>query len=88
MEKYYLKPQLDTRKSFNNLAVIEKEKDTIKLYSYNSLVLTIKGKEWKLNKSIKKDLLLSNTTIRHIKECLFQFLGIEDITKKELERTL
>lgn len=87
MEKtYYLKP-CNGQKSFNNKAVVIEENNKKELYSYNTLVCTIEGDNFKLNKAIKKDLLLSATTLKHIKAFLLNELGITP-TKSELERGL
>lgn len=83
--KEYLQPLFDTRKSFYNKAYIVRDCGRIELYSYNTKVLeinTLKG-IYKLNYNINTSLLFSNTTLRHIKECLHQFLGL-DYNKKEL----
>lgn len=42
------------------------------LYSYDTLVCTIKDNIYTLNHNIKEKLLFSNTTLRHIKEYLKQ----------------
>lgn len=83
--KEYLQPIFDTRKSFYNKAYIIRDYGLIELYSYNTLALsidTLKG-TYKLNYNINTSLLFSNTTLRHIKECLHQFLGL-DYNKSEL----
>lgn len=81
----YLKPVFDTRKSFYNKAYIIRNYGRIELYSYNTLVLSINTLDstYTLNYNINTSLLFSNTTLRHIKECLHQFLGF-DYNKKEL----
>ena len=83
---YYLKP-CNGQKSFNNKAVVIEENNKKELFSYNSLVCTIEGDSFKLNKAIKKDLLLSATTLKHIKAFLLNELGITP-TKSELARGL
>ena len=84
---YYLKPN-NGAKSFNNRAVVVVGGDTKELYSYNTLVCTIKGNQYKLNRAINKDLLLSATTLKHIKAFLYNELGIDNLTKKDLKRGL
>ena len=81
----YLKPVFDTRKSFYNKAYIVRDYGLIELYSYNTKVLEIDTLKniYKLNYNINTSLLFSNTTLRHIKECLHQFLGL-DYNKSEL----
>lgn len=84
--KSYLMPLYDSRKLFYNKAHIVRVGNIIRLYSYNTLVLEIGKDYYKLNKSINDDLLFSNTTLRHIKECLKQFYYKDDrtLTKKEI----
>ena len=84
--KSYLVPLYDSRKSFYNKAYIVRIDSIICLYSYDTLVLEIGQDYYKLNKSINEKLLFSNTTLRHIKECLKQFYYKNDkiLTKKEI----
>ena len=79
-------PIYDTRKSFYNKAYIIRIDDLIRLYSYDTLVLEVGQDYYKLNKKIDKDLLFSNTTLRHIKEALKQFYYKDNktLTKKEI----
>ena len=83
--KEYLQPLFDTRKSFYNKAYIIRNYGLIELYSYDTKVLEIDTLKniYKLNYNINTSLLFSNTTLRHIKECLHQFLGL-DYNKSEL----
>lgn len=83
--KEYLQPIYDTRKSFYNKAYIIRNYGLIELYSYNTKVLEINTLDniYTLNYNINTSLLFSNTTLRHIKECLHQFLGL-DYNKSEL----
>lgn len=83
--KEYLQPLFDARKSFYNKAYIVRNNGLIELYSYNTKVLEIDTLKdtYKLNYNINTSLLFSNTTLRHIKECLHQFLGL-DYNKSEL----
>lgn len=92
-----LQPKFDSRKSFYGKAQIEQIKinggdKVVLLYSYNSLVSAIietkeNYKYFYLNNLIKKELLTSQTTFRHIKEFYKQFYRNETITKAELFRT-
>lgn len=91
-----LKAIFDTRKSFYNKAEIEtietkNNNKIILLYSYNSLVLAItqtaETKYIYLNDKIKKELLTSQTTLRHIKEVLKQFYNNKEYTKAEILKT-
>lgn len=84
--KEYLIPLYDNRKSFYNKAYIVRIENTIRLYSYNTLVLEIEKDYYRLNKSINEKLLFSSTTLRHIKETLKQFYYRDDrtLTKKDI----
>lgn len=89
MKSYYLVAKYDSRKSFYDKALIEDHGEGVKvLKSYNTKVCTINGDKFALNGAIERDLLFSNTTLRHIKEFLRQELGLENLTKKDLEKTL
>lgn len=88
--------KFDTAKSFYNKAQFE-EVETDEgnkiylLYSYNSLVCGIVAEKdspkWiYLNNNIQNNLLLSQTTLRHIKEFARQFYKDEKMTKAELEK--
>ena len=80
-----LTAKYDTRKSFYGKATYESTpKGSLVLYSYGSKVCEIFEGNYTLNHDIKSDLLYSHTTLRHIKEFLRQFLGIEHTTKAEL----
>ena len=83
--KEYLQPLFDTRQSFYKKAYIVRNYGHIELYSYNTKVLDINTLKstYTLNYNINTSLLFSNTTLRHIKECLHQFLGL-DYNKSEL----
>ena len=70
--KYELTPQLDSRQSFYRKAIVEDNR----LYSYDTFVCEVKDNEYYLNGDISRDLLLSQTTMRHIKEFIYQTLGI------------
>ena len=84
--KEYLVPIYDTRKSFYNKAYITRVGNMVRLYSYNTIVLEIGQGYYKLNKSIDDKLLYSNTTLRHIKECLKQYYYNNNkiLTKKDI----
>lgn len=84
MNKKELKPVYDNAKSFYKKAYILYENNVIKLYSYNTLVCVIMNKRYKLNYNIDTDLLFSNTTLRHIKEFLKQYLNIFDFSKNDI----
>lgn len=81
-----LKPIYDNAKSFYKKAYIVKKDNVIKLYSYKTLVCVIlNGNRYQLNYNIDSDLLFSNTTLRHIKEFLKQYLNLSSyITKNDI----
>ena len=85
--KKILEPIYSRQKSFYNKAYITQENNIIKLYSYDTLVLTItfnvNTKKYQLNYNIPKGYLFSQTTSKHIKECLRQY-NFNINTKKEL----
>ena len=95
--KEVLQPKFENVKSFYNKAQIEqiniKGGDKVYiLYSYNNIVSAIiQTKEgyryFYLNNKIKKELLTSQTTLRHIKEFYRQFYRNETKTKAELLKT-
>lgn len=95
--KQELVAKFDTAKSFYNKAQFEEietnEGNKIYLlYFYGSLVCGIvaekDGTKWLyLNNKIQNNLLLSKTTLRHIKEFYKQFYKNETITKAELLKT-
>lgn len=88
-KEYYLKATYDSQASFYNKALVKEEENGAKaLYSYNTFVCRVEGGKYRLNGAIDRDLLFSNTTLRHIKEFLRQELGLENLTKKDLEKTL
>ena len=94
--KYILASIFDARKSFYNKAYFTREdteteapekKTILKLYSYDTLVLTLlKLKDvfsYKLNHDIEEKKLLSNTTKRHINEFLRQETTRQDLKGKK-----
>lgn len=94
-EKEFLNTIFDNAKSFYNKAYIVKyynDENIIQyyeLYSYNTLVLTLKEGRYILNNNINDSLLFSQTTLRHIKEflkqkryCLFDCIKFD--TKKDI----
>lgn len=81
VKSYYKKAEV--KKYYNKYNIIVK----YKLLSYNTLVLTYKDNKIKLNKNIKKELLTSQTTLRHIKEFIKQYYYLlDEETKKTLEK--
>lgn len=86
--KNYLTPKLDSRASFYKKAYTYVEGDKVVLVSYQSKVCYVSNDTFVLNSKVDEDLLFSNTTLRHIKEFLWQQLHIKGLTKKDLKNTL
>ena len=81
VKSYYKKAEV--KKYYNKYNIIVK----YELLSYNTLVLTYKDSKMKLNKKINKELLTSQTTLRHIKEFIKQhFYLLDEETQKTLEK--
>lgn len=72
MKKELLSCVYDTRKSFYGKAFITRENNKIILTSYDSKVAMIKDNMIFINHKVRKDLLFSQTTLRHIKEFIKQ----------------
>jgi hypothetical protein len=80
-----LQPIYDGRNSFYGKAKVYSEGDgEYKLYSYDTLVCTLRGNGYYLNYDIDYSLLFSNTTLRHIKEFLRQYYKNEFMTKNDI----
>lgn len=79
--KQELEPIYDRRKSFYKKAFTITEKDgTVKLISYTTEVAYIKDGKLHING------FYSNTTLRHIKEFIAQYIELYAVaSKKELE---
>ena len=78
--KWELEPEFDGRKSFYKKAhVIEREGGRVELQSYDTIVATIEDGKAKVHG------FYSPTTLRHIKEFLYQF-GFKVGSKAELEK--
>ena len=80
-------PVYDNAKSYYKKAVIRDYKNgdvayKKELLSYDTLVCTIENGTYHLNHDIREDLLLSRTTVRHIRDFLYQNKGMlnSDIT--------
>ncbi len=87
--EFILKAIHDTRKEFYNKATVQQAQtdDNAQIYflkSYKSVVACVIDGLFYLNNKIKKDLLFSNTTLRHIKEFYKQFKKNIPLTKSEL----
>lgn len=87
--EFNLKAIHDTRKEFYSKATVQQVQtdDDTKIYflkSYDSIVACIIDDLFYLNDNIRKDLLFSNTTLRHIKEFYKQFKNNISLTKSDL----
>jgi len=79
VEKFFLKPQYDLRKSFHKKAEVEVHDDnSIHLYSYHTEVAIIRGDSVVVNGTY------SQTTLRHLKEFLLQN-GFRAESKAQIE---
>lgn len=77
-----LQPILTNQKSFYNKANVNTTKYTKDLISYETKMATIKnGKLIYLNKNINN---YTQTTLKHLKDFLYQELNIKDLTKKDI----
>ena len=76
-----LQTRYDGRKSFYKKAMVERNGNDLKLYSYNTLVAEIKD-----NKAILRG-FYSSTTLRHQKEFLKQN-GFNAESKKQMKEYL
>lgn len=75
--KKILKTIFTSQKSFYGKAYTIQKNNIIELYSYDTLVLTITfnvdTKKYELNYNVPEEYLFSQTTKRHITECLKQY---------------
>ena len=79
---YVLKPKLYNQKSYYDKALMEKIGDTLTLYSYGVDMISIyNGKVISLNKNPEN---YTQTTLKHIKDFLYQYLGLTGLTKKDI----
>ena len=77
-----LQPILTNQKSFYNKAIINTTKDTKDLISYKTKMATIKnGKLIYLNKNKNN---YTQTTLKHLKDFLYQEINMKDLTKKDI----
>lgn len=79
IKKIELHPEYTKQKSFYNKAHMVKYYNKynvllkVELYSYDTLVCTIKNGVYTLNNDVKYSLLFSNTTLKHLKDFLKQY---------------
>lgn len=77
-----LQPKLYNQKSYYGKALIGQSPDAIHLYSYGTNMLTIyNGKVVHMNPVLSD---YTQTTLKHVKDFLYQTLGIKGLTKKDI----
>lgn len=79
MREMYLEPIFSDKMSFYKKAKVVFDNSTTTLYSYNSKIIELKGRELIY---MCDEYLLSQTTLRHLKEFLKQFYKNQEYTKK------
>lgn len=85
-ERITLDARFDSRSSFYGKATYSKENDVAVLFSYNTPVLFKDSKDnLYINADVEESLLLSQTTLRHIKEFIKQFCNCAVPTKQEIK---
>lgn len=80
LDTFELQPQLDNAQSFYKKAYTLHNADgTIDLKSYDTIVATFKDNKVSVNDTY------SATTLRHIKEFIYQTTGVSGLSKKDIE---
>ncbi len=80
LDTFELQPQLDNAQSFYKKAYTLHNNDgTIDLKSYDTIVATFKDNKVSVNDTY------SATTLRHIKEFIYQTMGVSGLSKKDIE---
>lgn len=75
----------DGRRSFYNKAMVVEHEDREELYSYGTLVVTIKDDEFFFHEKASH----SDTTRRHVREFMIQYFGLgEFLTKQMIENLM
>lgn len=80
----YLEPKKDKRKSFYKKAKIYRDNNKIKLVSYYTDILEYDTNTKEITFLTHNEDHFTQTTIRHIKEFLYQFTEVCDLTRKEI----
>ena len=81
LDTFELQPQLDNAQSFYKKAyTLHNDDGSIQLKSYATIVATFKD-----DKITVKD-TYSATTLRHIKEFIYQTTGTSGLSKKDIEK--
>lgn len=79
LDTFELQPQLDNAKSFYKKAYTLHNNDgSTDLQSYDTIVASFKEGLITVNDTY------SSTTLRHIKEFIYQMTGIQGLTKKDI----
>lgn len=82
LDTFELQPQLDNAQSFYKKAyTLHNDDGSIQLKSYDTIVATFKD-----DKVNVKDNTYSTTTLRHIKEFIYQTTGVSGLSKKDIEK--
>ena len=77
-----LKPVLYSQKSYYNKAEIEHVGDVLNLYSYDTEMMSVLDNEiFYINDDLEK---YTQTTLKHVKDFLYQTLGLQGLTKKDI----
>lgn len=81
LDTFELQPQLDSAQSFYKKAyTLHNDDGSIQLKSYNTIVATFKAGNVTVNDT------LPATTLRHIREFIYQTTGISGLSKKDIEK--
>ena len=81
LDTFELQPQLDRAKSFYKKAyTLHNDDGSIQLKSYNTIVATFKAGKVTVNGTY------SATTLRHIREFIYQTTGVSGLSKKDIEK--
>ena len=80
LDTFELQPQLDHAQSFYKKAYTLHNNDgSIQLKSYDTIVATFKAGKVKVKDTY------SMTTLRHIREFIYQTTGVSGLSKKDIE---
>jgi hypothetical protein len=85
VKEMYLQPIFSDKMSFYKKAKVVFDNGKTTLYSYDTKIIELKGRELVY---MCEDYLLSQTTLRHLKEFLKQFYKNKEYTKKEILKEL
>lgn len=81
LDTFELQPQLDHAQSFYKKAyTLHNDDGSIQLKSYDTIVATFKAGNVTVNDTY------SATTLRHIREFIYQTTGVSGLSKKSIEK--